>query len=1017
MVSSLNKYDNLALEASAGTGKTFQLAMRVAGMLLTGVQPKDILCLTYTKKATAEMKDRIIAFINSMADNSAKQSEIDFITPLMEKYAEYLHEEFNQEFIQKKAVQARTNLFTHFSELNIRTIDSFNNNILRIFPFEAGFRPDFNMQSDSEIDYLKSESFYALISTLLHNKVWTEILKNIPQALSISGVRLVEVLKTYADFTAENTIALKKSVDNPPDADTINTLLNNVLDLKQKILEQAKLIASTIDFNSLTKVNQMKAYENLSSNNINELMENALIKTKNIEDAPNFKKYEFNNDTIKAHNIIFGYIQELLILQGRIVTSISLTLGSMLHNKLKEIKKSTNILTYTDISEEVYYMLSEDYSTINKDYLYFRLDGKINHLLIDEFQDTSLSQWLTLKPLAEEAMAGIGQNDKSGSFFYVGDPKQNIYRFRGGSSSLFRMLLKEYNNKLQSKTLDTNYRSGKNIVDVVNIVANKIYNQLGNIFAVYNIDQNAYADNGEGYVEITHSDNKKLEDGTAYYLEYTLRKIKECIEAGYSYKDITILTISNNHGSDILEYLEENNIPVQAETSAKLTSSPVFSIMLALADFIETGDTFSYITYAFTEPKSLSCKDMQDISIINKDKNRIISYVKNMLDSSIFEKILFLSNKLDLQNRFSSSPDFFAVLDIMESAVYGEKNILIFKDRLIKAASDKQTSSAAEKNACTVMTIHKSKGLQFPVVILPNISADIKLNAAHKQLFIADNSKFGDSTLCYTYSSKYLNYIENTDEEKYMEQENSLIMQDSINMLYVGMTRAEQALFINCEISKEVPSSLSKQLNFLLGNNNIIMGELKPVEKDKGHKERKSEIVNVNINKEKSYTTDLAFFNDLNDNGMTYSYEASLFGSCLHDGLYLLEYGKEESIAAAEKFITTRYAALINEKDLNTIKDYFKKVYNNKKWQHLFQGRVFKERRIGINNGLYSVDIYSEFDDKLIIMDYKTGAINHERKEDYKKQLNTYAVILSKLHKKKAECYIFHLDSDIIDVT
>ncbi len=107
------------------------------------------------------------------------------------------------------------------------------------------------------------------------------------------------------------------------------------------------------------------------------------------------------------------------------------------------------------------------------------------------------------------------------------------------------------------------------------------------------------------------------------------------------------------------------------------------------------------------------------------------------------------------------------------------------------------------------MTIHKSKGLQFNVVILPNLSRDITVNAKNSPLFIADNNVFGDSKLCCVYSKKQYPYISGTKAEEYMKNENMLTLQDSVNMLYVAMTRAEKALFINAEMPKDMPLKIS----------------------------------------------------------------------------------------------------------------------------------------------------------------------------------------------------------------
>lgn len=1010
MASSLNKYDNLALEASAGTGKTFQLAMRVTGMLLTGVAPRDILCLTFTKKATAEMKERIIKFINEFAEGTASESEYNFIAPFMEKYAEKLNVEFNDNFIKEKAAAARDNLFSHFSELNIKTIDSFNNTILRIFPFEAGFRPDFDIQSDEETSIIKKTAFYNLIAEILADASWKNILDKIYPVLEIPTVTLISTLQSYAEYSADNILKLENAINNAPKAKDIVDMLNLAIKLQQEIPDLCQKFKKTFEQDNLG-VNAAKAVAKLDYKKIKEISEIAFF-VNDIDETPNFKKYEFSSTQRNIHNKITNKLQEYWLLYGDIITGLSLNLGKSLHEKMDELKKAQNMLTYGDISDAVYYMLASKESTIDKDYLYFRLDGRINHLLIDEFQDTSISQWLTIKPLAEEAMAGIGQNDKSGSFFYVGDPKQNIYRFRGGSSSLFRLLLKEYKDKLSSQTLNINYRSGKNIVEIVNQISNDIYKQFGEDFAIFKIDQKAATINDDGYVEISHNLDKQNKEDNPYYLTYTLERIKKCIENGWKYKDIAILTVSNKHGEDLINFLEDNNIPVQAETSANLTSSPVYNIIMALAEFIETDNDYAFFQYMFTSPKACNNNIMQDRNLFNAEKFKIKNILLNIVNFTIFDKILYLADKLDLQSRFNGNPDFNAVLDVISKCAYNCTNIADFKETVNKAASSEQALSQSQKNAVTVMTIHKSKGLQFPVVMLPNLARDISINAKNSQLFIADNNVFGDSKLCCVYPKKLLPYITGTDAEKFMEKENTLVLQDSVNMLYVAMTRAEKALFINADIPKDMPLNMSQLVGYFFLENiekGVLQAEIKQ-EKESV----KPVTIDFKIEKEKELIDKKAFYSK--DENITKNAAASIFGSCLHAGLFMLEYGKKETLNLALNYMNSKFGSQIDDNSFKLILKYLDTVYNNKSWQNLFKGRVFKERRIGNDNNLYSVDIYSEMEDKIIIMDYKTGTLDDKILNDYKEQVFKYAKILKKIYNKNTECYIFHMDKGVIQV-
>ena len=171
----------------------------------------------------------------------------------------------------------------------------------------------------------------------------------------------------------------------------------------------------------------------------------------------------------------------------------------------------------------------------------------------------------------------------------------------------------------------------------------------------------------------------------------------------------------------------------------------------------------------------------------------------------------------------------------------------------------------------------------------------------------------------------------------------------------------------------------------------------------------------MEIDKEKSFGTDNAYFDT--DKLETQSYEATLFGSCLHAGLNIIEYKNDATIKMAEKHMMAHFGALVSDTQMNLAYDYINRVYNNTVWQELFKGRVFKERRIGENNTLYAVDIYSELDNKVILMDYKTGFIDDSRIRDYADKLRKYADILRKIYNKQVETYIFHIESNQVILT
>lgn len=996
----LNKNTSSAMEASAGTGKTFQLAVRVTAMLMTGVSPSDILCLTFTKKATAEMKERIIKNINDLAENKAGGGEKEYIKNIMEEYAAYSNEKYSNidDYIIEKAKNARERLFNSFSELNIRTIDSFNNSILKIFPYEAGLRPDFKTQNDDFNEDVFYNAFNDIFAEIIEKDNWSEMLKKIAAAFESSANSFLNELNEYANFTALKIIELENAVKNKVSINELQKMVNDITKIKEKIHKNAEKYANS--FNGNLQDRQIKIINKIkTASKIKELLEITII-----QDSPDnhyyFKNYEFSKTTLNAYNNLYESISQYLILKGEIIRNLSLILGSMLYEKSRDIKTHENIVTYQDLGTIAYLMFKKE--SIDKDYLYFRLDSRINHILIDEFQDTSLTQWLILRPLAEEAMAGIGQKDKVGSFFYVGDPKQNIYRFRGGSSQLFRQVYKNNEKNLKYITLDVNYRSGSNIVEFVNQISQKFYKNYPKLLEIYNIKQKSVEKNGEGYVEIV----KNQEDEVFVY-----ESVKKIIENGWNYKDIAVHTLTNDIGMKIAEALEKENIPVKVETSARLSDTNIFKIMISLAEYIETNEEFAFLNFILTYPQAFEPSKCEDNAAINKYKNIILSAVKDMTAQPVFVKLLKLSEQLDLQSRFNNSPDFYSVIDVISETAPNEYNIANFIENITLAAADKPSISAKMQNAVTIMTIHKSKGLQFPAVILPKIKNSLKLKAGmDKKLFISNPSDIEKCNISYIYNENEKDFIQNSSAIDDIEAESNRIFQDGVNVLYVALTRAESALFINIEEPKNEPQNISHMLYLYSSQMDKTKGSLKPKVKD-NKLEEKSVSFKIDLSK-----TDIPQIYNAQKSGAE-NYHSVLFGTAVHNALFILDYNNKESINTALNHTYARYKSMLTDNDMDNIKNYINEIYNNSIWQSMFKGRVFKERKGIYNNGLYSIDIYSIINkDHIILADYKTGSLENKL-AGYKQQLETYEKIIYDWYKcKKIDKIIFNLNDNKINI-
>ncbi|WP_304412262.1 3'-5' exonuclease [Lebetimonas sp. JH369] len=577
-----------------------------------------------------------------------------------------------------------------------------------------------------------------------------------------------------------------------------------------------------------------------------------------------------------------------------------------------KIKKEENILSFKDIEHLVYFLLREN--PVDKDFLYFRLDSKINHILMDEFQDTSTAQWEIFEPLVDEIASGVGRAENR-SFFYVGDIKQAIYRFRGGRKELFSEVAKRYRaNELEVEKLKVNYRSAKNIVDFVN--------------SKFNLEEEAHRDE-KGYVEV----DEIKEDA----FEGVYEKIKFLNENGVKDKDIAVLVYTNDDILALSEFLEDKGKRVVTAKKAKVISQPsakaIISLMKYLNDNTQKIEKLNFL--------SLIGKKYSD-EVIKIDKDRPIKMIKKIIDKYDLTdeaslKLLYHSSKYDTLEDFVSEID-------------------NYKDEL----------PYKEFDGITVITIHKSKGLEFDnVIVLDRLS---KENSDRSNiLFYYENAKLKDIKL------KIANREYIDDEYKRIKNvESRLTLEDKKNVEYVAFTRAKNSLII---LKKNEKSAFVTELN------KEVRGEVIPSNDEKDQNEIKPLRINLKNYGKQELKVDEEEYKP-ND------YEAIFFGNALH-------YSFECSDIEAVNNIYGDFCDI----------DEVEKLYKKSKPQ-LEDGK--KEIPFIYKKQLGRIDLLIEKKDGYVIIDYKSTKPKDEN--GYLNQVRHYMEVVEKLTGKKAKGYLFYVD-------
>jgi exodeoxyribonuclease V beta subunit len=404
--------------------------------------------------------------------------------------------------------------------------------------------------------------------------------------------------------------------------------------------------------------------------------------------------------------------------------------------------KASGVLSFDDLTYFTYRLLHE---SISKEFLYFKIDSKFKHILLDEFQDTSTLQFLLLKPLIDEIFAGYGQSEFK-SFFYVGDTKQSLYRFRGGVEELFDKVAENYSVKIEQ--MDTNYRSSKNVVEQVNRWFEPVMEGY--------VPQKNKKEASEGYVKVMESE-ELIEDAVA--------QAKELLDMGVNVNNIAFLVSTNKDGQTLQEACEYEGIDTLLKTSSSLKNMPKIAALTAMVSYLFYGDKIDAQALVLKVGRSLEEIDSTWFSAFMSPLQVIDRLVKEF---GYFDNDLNILKLLEFSSGFSNIPTF------LEE----------FETSSISVASN-------SVHGAQIMTIHGSKGLEFEYVIL--LDKLTKANSDKSALVYHYNDNLTIDKILYRTKGR-----ENFDEvyADIMEERKASALKDRKNVLYVALTRAVEGLIV-----------------------------------------------------------------------------------------------------------------------------------------------------------------------------------------------------------------------------
>lgn len=875
----------LAYSASAGSGKTFALSVRYISLLFMGESPASILAATFTNKAAAEMRQRVVDSLRSLEDddNAAFTDAICIETGL------------NRNELLAKQPEVLNQFLASTSY--IVTLDSFFSSILRSASLELGLEPDFvtKEQGDEKLEmhFLEEVQAEGLLSSL------------VKLAMDIEDKRFGKIFDLMQNFYKVDPLLPQQEEITF----SIATQEEKIEALRLKIIK-ALMDAGAAD----------RAIKQFDTSSVKALFGKKLFEKETLAEHSWFKKVA--NDEIEG---LYAFIKQELSLWAKAKESVVLQNLFKIYYYYRNANitnaKSSGILSFDDLSYFTYRLLHE---SISKEFLYFKIDSKFKHILLDEFQDTSTLQFLLLKPLIDEIFSGHGQSEFK-SFFYVGDTKQSLYRFRGGVEELFDKVAENYDVKIEQ--MDTNYRSSINVVEQVN-------RWFEPVMADY-VPQKCKEGASQGYVKVFDSEA---------LIEDAVSQAKELLDLGVDVNEIAFLVSTNKDGQILQEACEYEGIDTLLKTSSSLKNIPKIAALVAMVSYLFYGAKIDAEALLL---KVGSVLDEIDTSWFSAFMSPLQVVDRLVREFGYFDNDLNILKLLDLASAFSDIPTFLE--EFATSSVPVASNSL---------------------QGAKIMTIHGSKGLEFEYVIV--LDKLTRPNSDKSALVYHYNDHLTIDKILYRIKGR-----ENFDEgyAQIMEARKASSLKDRKNVLYVALTRAVEGLII----IKKPKDSIFDEINMEV----INLGSISVQDTSCGvgfptHEKKPVIISNYG-------TQELDKDKEEEDK----DHEAILFGTALHYTLEMLSRFNEENLSKAMHALQNRYGQVLTPVQIEEIRKRVLRLIGDNDFKALLEGAALsKEQSLSFNGELKQIDLLLEYDDRYLVIDYKSSKkfnIKHQKQVNFYK--------------------------------
>ncbi|MBA2613457.1 MAG: UvrD-helicase domain-containing protein [Bacteroidetes bacterium] len=1025
--------------SSAGSGKTFTLVKEYLRLSLSDPKKlnsnyKRILAVTFTNKAAAEMKQRILDALDQIANNASLPFVGELLcTELAIKPAE----------LKQRSTIVLSQILHHYSDFSIGTIDSFTHKIVKTFAHDLKLPVNFNLEMDVE-------GFYDKVISTLFNQIGED--EYVSKLLKEFVLNKAEENASWDPEKAIKEFAKLLQKENSDD------YLQKLKHLTPQELEEIRkeLFAYISYYNTHLKTEGQKAIDLISKNGLsdNDFMYKSsgpqnffkkcihqgvdiesTVKGRTIDaiEKDQWAAKDGNKNKVEEISPQLTFIAKNLIefiKENHVYYSLCKLLSTQIYpllllKKIEEIsndkKQEERLVFISEFNKNIFELINNEPTP----FIYERLGEKYHHYLLDEFQDTSTLQWHNILPLIDNSLSNGWFN------LIVGDGKQSIYRWRNANVQQFvnlpeienvtdNFLIDERSNNLKrnfkENLLNTNFRSLDTIITFNNSLFNKLSNDLlsDDHKKIYKDQQQAIKHTGKGLVTINTGkvNREELND-----LNFSVIKtqIQNALNSKFEYKDICIIVRKNTHGNSIANFLMENQIPIVSSDSLLLKNNLEINTVISYLNYLSNSQdkvSATAVVNYLQQTQQISGKEFSSaaqklakhISLFEVLKALKIHLPNQDLSlNNLFDHCLIIINALSLNKNGYPYIRFF-LDEVNEYLITKNSNIASFcdwwKTRSLKAS----LIIPANTNAVKIMTIHASKGLEFPVVIVPFCNSNYY--RANDNWVTLTNSKVKLPVAAITLSSK----VKNAGLEKEFTAEEQEQILENLNLLYVAFTRASERLHIISAYSNNSKTLISHWIdNYITVNfkpkaaNFFEIGEAN----EKQLHDTKESFDYFNLEPLKFDTAaNVVQIKAAHLMNSEDSLEAKEMGIIVHWILSKIKNNNDVdeaiNLALLDGILTQVQVPSIKEKLKNlvehpSLKNYFLTGKNYKIETEIatFSGEVFRPDRIVIEENLAT------------IIDYKTGKENNKK---YFKQLTKYQEAMLNMGYSNVKSLLVYID-------